>query len=216
MRSSRRESAGGVVTTKGVLLKVHYPRDTLSQTAKGGDYMKRLVGVGVIFALLLWAAPAMAQIPPEQRNRVTLTYAPFIGGSAIGVGLTYAFGPSWDLDLSYATASGGTTSLNLFAVGGRYHFPINRPGSTFYLGGGFASVTVSDPSIGTATVSGLGLLVGGEITLSERASAFGSFNTISGLGVGLRYRTSEQVEFVITTTGLGGISFGVSFGLPSR
>lgn len=189
--------------------------------------MRRLVGpfaAGLVLVLLLLSAvPAVAQIPPEQRNRVTLTYAPITGGSSIGVGLTYALAPSWDFGLSYATGSVGTTSLSGFGVGARYHFPMNSPGNTFYAGGGFASLTLSDPSIGTVTASGFGVLVGGELALSERISALGELTFLGGgtvYSIGARFKASEQVGLVLAYSAVsgfpGGISFGVSFGFPSR
>ncbi len=193
--------------------------------------MKRLIVLLVIpFLALALAAPALAQIPPDQRNRLTLSYTPISDGSRFDAELTYALGPSWDYVLAYTsftasaappTEPASSGNPNGFGVAFRYHLPIHSPGNTLYLGGGFGGVTF-DSAAGTVTGSGLALHVGGEITLTPKIAGFGDVAFVGGgsiFNTGLRLRASQTVGLVLgyradtISPGNGNVSFGLSFEL---
>ncbi len=163
--------------------------------------MRKLVALASALTLVvaLSALPAQAQTVVD-RTAISLTYTPLgPGASAFTGAVSYAFGPSWDLLVSYTSVSGGATT---FAGGGRYH--LRAPSREF---DPFVSLQFSSPSAGTSTILvGAGLIQ----TLAPGLKGYSTLNYDTNLqvivwDVGAQYQLSRQLSLV------GGVNTGVGY-----
>ncbi len=141
-----------------------------------------------------------------------LMYQPILpsGTSTFTAGVSYAFGPQWDLLVSTSSTSGGPST---FSFGGRYHLrPPSRDWDVY--------LTLRSSSTGgTSTI-----LLGGGLTqtLAPTLKGYGSLTystsapQVITYDIGVQYDFSRQLALVAgwNTVGLGYV--GVSFEFASR
>lgn len=175
----------------------------------GVTHVRKLVALAGALTLVvaLSALPANAQVPVE-RTAVLLTYQPLgAGTSTFTAGLSYAFGPRWDLLVSTADTTGVGSTFNF---GARYHL---RPPSREF------DAYVSAQSSSTAGVSTI--LLGGGLTqtLAPGLKGYGTLNYSTDAQVilydiGVQYDFSRQLSLVAgwNTVGVGYVGVSFEFG----
>lgn len=157
-----------------------------------------LIVAAILVQLAAMQAPVQAQLLPPNRNTFSFSFATF-NPTLYTLGLSWPIAPAWDLILTYNWQSVGGSTGSLAGVGARYFFPLSGMNAVTYLGGGFASVSLSSPGSPTLSSSGL-FLTGGIIApLAQRITGYASISMFSAGGatnnvidLGAQFRLAPQ------------------------